>query len=332
MDKPFFSIVLPVYNAIKYVETTLQSLLQQSFDNYEIIIVNDGSTDGSDGICNNYSQLYEQIRYYEKENGGICNARNFALEKVKGKYILFCDHDDVFIFDKLPFLYLILKEENYDVLKLSYQSEVFQKDRKVKEYRTVCKKWDCFTEDLRDDYAQFNAFTFTVWNGVYKTDMVKRLGLRFDERIRYGMEDVMFNLTLLQQNIRIGFISDLLYIHYIRYGQSKSREFDQNKLDSICRTIALENDFLGMNKSKAICIQQMGKYIRSYFVALRMSEEWMGLGRIKNSLGEFRGLINYRIGIYDSVKHIQRYKKDFVKIILFKFHCYRLLIVLLRGQ
>lgn len=89
-----YSIIIPVYNAEGTLRRCLDSLVGQQFSNYELLLINDGSTDGSDAICREYASTYSCVRYFAKENGGVSSARNLGLEQAEGEYILFADSDD----------------------------------------------------------------------------------------------------------------------------------------------------------------------------------------------------------------------------------------------
>ena len=92
---PKISVIIPVYNTEKYVEKCLESLAKQEMKDFEVIIVNDGSTDNSENVIKNYMQSSKlNIKYLEKENGGLSSARNYGVEKASGKYISFLDSDD----------------------------------------------------------------------------------------------------------------------------------------------------------------------------------------------------------------------------------------------
>lgn len=93
-EKPLFSIIVPVYNVESYVEQALNSVLQQNFYNYEIILINDGSTDNSGDICYYYSKKYPHITFVSQPNGGLSVARNTGIELAKGEYLVFLDSDD----------------------------------------------------------------------------------------------------------------------------------------------------------------------------------------------------------------------------------------------
>lgn len=89
-----FSIIVPVYNVENYLSECLESLVHQNFDDYEIVLINDGSSDSSSKICEEYDQKYKKVMYYSKDNGGLSDARNYGMSKAKGDYLIFVDSDD----------------------------------------------------------------------------------------------------------------------------------------------------------------------------------------------------------------------------------------------
>ncbi len=94
MTDLIFSIIIPVYNAETTIRRCLDSFTNQRFSDYEILLINDGSTDNSDAICREYADVNSKICYLSKENGGVSSARNLGLEQAKGEYVLFVDSDD----------------------------------------------------------------------------------------------------------------------------------------------------------------------------------------------------------------------------------------------
>ena len=109
------SVIIPVYNVEKYISRCLDSILNQSYKNVEIIIINDGSTDKSGLICDEYSKRYDNIRVFHKENGGVSSARNLGITVAKGEYITFADPDDFLNKDMYKILYDNAKNNNSDI-------------------------------------------------------------------------------------------------------------------------------------------------------------------------------------------------------------------------
>lgn len=112
-----FSIIVPVYNVEKYLNNCIESLLNQKFDNFEIILVNDGSTDKSGLMCDNYASTNKNISVIHKDNGGLSDARNIGIANAKGEYIIFVDSDDFIEPESLKkFNELIEKKGKPDVI------------------------------------------------------------------------------------------------------------------------------------------------------------------------------------------------------------------------
>ena len=121
-----FSIIVPVYNVEKYLEDCLDSILKQTYDDFEVIVVNDGSTDNSQKVIDNYAKRDNRIKAFKKKNGGVSDARNYGISKAKGEYFIFVDSDDT-INDKL--LEKLDKEiKKYDEIDLiKYQLQITDK-------------------------------------------------------------------------------------------------------------------------------------------------------------------------------------------------------------
>ena len=109
-EKPLISVVVPVYNVAKYLKKSIESIVNQTYTNLEIILVDDGSKDESGEICEDYSLKDSRIIVIHKPNGGLSDARNAGIKQAKGEYITFVDSDDTIDYDMIEFLYdLILK-------------------------------------------------------------------------------------------------------------------------------------------------------------------------------------------------------------------------------
>ena len=128
-ESPKISVILPVYNVEKYLRKCLDSVINQTYKNLEIILVNDGSTDNSGKICEEYALNDKRIKVIHKENGGISSARNAAIDIAKGQYITFIDSDDDVELDYIGYLYDILKKFN---CKMSVCTHNIVKNTKIK--------------------------------------------------------------------------------------------------------------------------------------------------------------------------------------------------------
>ncbi|EHZ61025.1 glycosyl transferase 2 family protein [Streptococcus pneumoniae GA47210] len=114
------SIVVPVYNVEKYLKKSIESILNQTYQNIEILLVDDGSTDSSGKICESFSKVDPRIRVFHKENGGLSDARNFGIEQMKGQYVAFIDSDDYISKDYVWKLYSSIKNNDSEVSICSF--------------------------------------------------------------------------------------------------------------------------------------------------------------------------------------------------------------------
>lgn len=146
-----FSIIVPVYNVEKYLEDCLESILKQTYDDFEVIVVNDGSTDNSQKVIDNYAKRDNRIKAFKKKNGGVSDARNYGISKAKGEYFIFVDSDDT-INDKL--LEKLDKEiKKYDEIDLiKYQLQMTDKEPQL-EFNTfdLLNGEEAFLELIKDD-------------------------------------------------------------------------------------------------------------------------------------------------------------------------------------
>lgn len=128
MHQDLISIIVPIFNTEKHLHQCLDSILSQSYENFECLLINDGSTDASASICREYIAKDARFRYFEKENGGVSSARNLGIERSGGAYITFIDSDDWVEFDYLEVLYSAIIQETADISVSSYRTYEMSKN------------------------------------------------------------------------------------------------------------------------------------------------------------------------------------------------------------
>lgn len=194
----FFSIIMPVYNAEKYVEAAIVSVLNQTYGNFELLVVDDCSSDSSYFICQELVKEDHRIKLLRTpRNGGAAAARNFALQHIHGKYLTFIDCDDTVEQNFLSVAYSYVKDEQADCVKFGCFEEYFNADGE-KAYSKKC----CLTEqtyDTLDDIRQqmvcmelIPLFGY-LWNTIYRASIILGQGLLFNEQYRVN-EDFDFNI------------------------------------------------------------------------------------------------------------------------------------------
>lgn len=203
MTNPAISVIVPVYNSADYLQVTIESILNQTYQNFELILINDGSTDDSGSICAKYSQMDERVKVIHQDNGGVSKARNSGLEKAIGKYVYFCDSDDYVFPDALDTMYREIGDNDILVCGLFKQrlrkEEVnLEKVELLPRKKDNYKSWEATSVDhIKDIINELDTWTI---NGVYtlllKKSIIENNKLRF--RNYYGYEDDMFAHEYLQ--------------------------------------------------------------------------------------------------------------------------------------
>ena len=205
---PKISVIVPVYNVENYIEKCLKSLVNQTMHDIEIIIVNDGSKDNSKNIVKSFEEKYpEKIVYLEKENGGLSDARNYAMPYAKGEYIAFLDSDDYVENDMYEKMYEIAQKENSDLVECDFYWEY---PNKIK-------------EDIGQIYygkkEMLEKVRVVAWNKLIKRDILEKTKIQFPKGYRY--EDVEFTYKLIPHLEKVSFFKKPC-IHYIQRENSIS--------------------------------------------------------------------------------------------------------------
>ena len=195
-NNPKISIIIPVYNAEKFLDRCLDSVFAQSLTDYEVILVNDGSSDGSAAVCERYRALDSRVRYIEKENGGAGSARNAGMKLARGRYLAFPDADDWFDPDMYSELYSLADSGDYDMV-FSGVNYYRQTASGVEYARTQNIKAVSFNDrkTCRENIMTFFPTTtiFDVpWNKLYKRAVVVENDIRFPDIRR--AQDATFNI------------------------------------------------------------------------------------------------------------------------------------------
>lgn len=182
------SIIIPIYNAEKYLDTCLQSLLRQTYPNFEVLLVNDGSTDQTTSICDHYANLYPQFKAIHKANGGVSSARNVGLENAKGEKILFIDADDwvneTYIEDLMQ----------YSECDLVVMGVTYINTRRKLAPPTTMLTFDRHSS-LIEEILVNNYFT-APWAKLFTTAIINKHRIRFKPNLFIG-EDTVFVLNYL---------------------------------------------------------------------------------------------------------------------------------------
>lgn len=203
---PKVSIIVPVYNVENYIKKCLESLVNQTLKDIEIIIVNDGSTDNSEKIIQKYLEKYQyKIKYVTKQNGGLSDARNYGMKFATGEYIAFLDSDDYVDITLYEKMYNKAIEEDCDFVECDFIWKY--EDKEIKDYGIIYENKHEMLEKAR----------VVAWNKLIKRKLINKTQIKFPKGLRY--EDVEFFYKLLPYINKFGFIKEFL-IYYVQRSNS----------------------------------------------------------------------------------------------------------------
>lgn len=203
--QPKISVIVPVYNSENYLKKCIQSILVQTYSDFELILINDGSTDASGAICNQFASYDSRIRVHHQGNKGVSTARNCGIELSMGEWITFVDSDDWIEEEYLS--NLIRDSVDYDLVLSYYYALGWD--------GWVNHPWvsGSYTrENIKDSFADnMREYSF-VCSKMYKSFIIKKYALRFNPQISYA-EDLIFTLSYLQHTNNVKILSEALYCY-----------------------------------------------------------------------------------------------------------------------
>ncbi|MDK2725758.1 glycosyltransferase family 2 protein [Vibrio vulnificus] len=210
----FFSIIIPAYNAEEYIERCLDSVINQLYNDYEIIVINDGSTDSTvEVIEGKYLKPGSEcnVKLFTIENSGVSNARNAGLRKAKGEYVIFLDSDDWIQPESLFTLYQNIITSNCDILILNYL--INWGDGKIKKSSFI-KKEETISSECAINYFVSGKISNSPWDKVFRRSIVSDNNLEFPKYIKMG-EDAVFVSRFLLHAKKICLI-DMAIVNYMQ--------------------------------------------------------------------------------------------------------------------
>lgn len=259
------SIIIPVYNAEKYLNKCIDSILNQSFKDFELLLIDDGSKDLSGKICDKYAEVDERVKVFHIQNGGPAKARNLGIKYATGIYIEFVDADDELIPEALENLYVLTKN-NPDIIIAD--SQIITADEKVKNIISIEKNNQINVEEYLKNLNTVRKATLLhyIWNKWYKRELICENRIIFDENERLG-EDFLFNCEIIDKADRVWGTDILLYKYYKRDNGSLSGKYIENELS---RRRKMDSTFLQLYENKKIkeeCYNLISRMIGSITLA-----------------------------------------------------------------
>lgn len=289
MKNPSLSIIIPVYNVKNYLNKCIDSILNQSYKDFEIILVDDGSTDGSGEICDEYSKMNSKIKVFHKKNNGQGSARNLGLDVCKGKYIGFVDSDDFIDPDMYESMIMILEEEDVDIVECGARN-VYMDGTSAEHDDNIYLKFN--NKECLDHYIRGNYFYTAVWNKLFKRNIIT--DIRFPEGMIF--EDIYFTYHAYYKAKSIMYTSRCLYNYLAkRPNSTMNHGFDIREITNRLVLLKERMNFLyskSLVEAADICRFNYYKdvlevYTRTYSNEIQDKEYYLDLLRdeIRNNKG-----------------------------------------------
>lgn len=220
------SIIIPVYNVEKYIKRCLDSVINQTYKNIEVILINDGSLDNSGLICNEYAKKYNNIKVFHKENGGVSSARNLGIDKANGEYLAFVDPDD--FIDKYMYekLYNSIKKFNSEIAVSSFSYII----NGIEDKQDISNKEIVFSKEVVIEKYFQNVYPFNysfLCNKLFKKELFNEVRLNVKILVQ---EDTEIMIKLYNKSKKISYIGEALYFYELRNESLTSNKISRGKI------------------------------------------------------------------------------------------------------
>lgn len=232
MLQPLVSIIIPIYNLADYLPQCLDSVQGQSYENIQVLLVNDGSTDASPAICQEYVRRDSRFQLIDKANSGVSDSRNQALDRAEGKYIQFLDGDDWLTPDATETLVHAAESTGADLVLAHFYrvaDERLAPRGHIKKERVLTRQE--FAEEMMK--APANYYYGVLWNKLYRRSIIEANRLRFDSEVNW-CEDFLFNLEYIERVRLVSAVSRPIYYYRKRENSLVTSQA------SLRRTIAMK--------------------------------------------------------------------------------------------
>lgn len=227
MDNPLISVTVPIYNVEEYLNRCVESIVNQTYQNLEIILVDDGSPDHCPQMCDEWVEKDKRIKVIHKQNGGLSDARNAGLKIATGEYISFIDSDDYIASDFFATLLAVMEKENSDVVECSVVK--FYEDERFEKYSDNLAVTTSQTESALSGLIAENPFHQHVWNKLYKVDCLK--GILFP--VGKLNEDEFWTYQVFGRAQKVSKINKTMYYYFQRSDSIMGENYSIRRLDAL---------------------------------------------------------------------------------------------------
>lgn len=233
--KCLVSIIVPVYNVEKYIDRCVESLISQTIDETEIILIDDGSTDSSGEVCDQWGKRESRIRVIHKENGGVSSARNEGIKISQGKYIGFVDPDDYVADDMFVSMIEVIQNNDIDLVCCNYSK--FEEEKVPIPVTNSVQGEMTATEAIKHLLTWDGIVTSFVWDKLYKQEIVKQM--TFSPALSVG-EDTLFIFQYLSNCRKLHILQKHCYYYFLRSNSAIGDKYTLKKRDSVISSLMIK--------------------------------------------------------------------------------------------
>lgn len=259
LQTPRISVVVPVYNAELYLSKCLESILNQTFEDFELICVDDGSSDDSVAILTSYADIDNRVKIMRQPNQGVSTSRNNAIDISIGKYIFFVDSDDYIASQTLEFLYRVMEENDVDIActNFCYHVDMLEGFKEILDYDKVNKMF--FDDPLYKYFTERKMIYGMIWNKIYKADMVKSIKFIPDRLF----EDEIFTAMVMEKCKNMVQVDFNSYCYFYNENSISRKKFNKRVLADFIKNAEFLCEYFADNKHIGIIKERKVKALLS---------------------------------------------------------------------
>ena len=289
------SLVVPVYNAEKYLAKSIESMLSQSLKEMELILVNDGAKDNSLAICEEYAKKDSRITVINKKNEGACIARNTGIDIAKGKYIQLADADDYIDVTMYEKMYKKAEDNNCEIV-ICNVNDVKGEEKKV----SLCLEEGIINMDMiiKEDFLceKYCKLGTAVWHKIFKSELIKNNNIKFVNYNEVASEDTLFNFEAMMKAKKIYCLDEPLYNYIITEASlTKSSVAKSNMVKRCINTVDIIRYFLEKNSIKAE--QYINYLIYWEFINVLSYVEEVNVKNISKAIKEYSKIKGFKAAL-----------------------------------
>ncbi|MFR9018585.1 MAG: glycosyltransferase family 2 protein [Fusobacterium sp.] len=320
------SVIVPIYNVEKYLRKCLNSIINQTYKNIEIICVDDGSPDNSIDILNEFAEKDERIKIIRQENQGLSGARNTGIDNAVGRYIMFIDSDDWVELNMVELMVNKIERDNLDIVICGQYNHYISKDNEVIKEIDLKKLSNSIFMNYRDYFIENYSFKYpfgSSWNKLYKIKIIRENKLYFAEKRLH--EDLLFVFKYISVIKKIGIVKKCLYHYIVTRTDSITNRINKNEIKDVLFTLEELKKYLHRNFLESL---EFNEYMFGWiFRAVLFKKDIYKMQEFDRRIEILKNNLDYKEICKIILKNTKRLKyKLFIKTLYFNNNFFKLFI------